>query len=535
MSSLSAPRRDQLFGRWRLMHFLGEGGNGFVWLAQDSDGNQVAIKVLSKLEGRSSKVYERFKLEVEVVHKHQDIGGILPIIDAYLPEEICDTSPWYAMPVAQPLASFLEVKNIEDIVKGIIGVGETLSDLHDRGVSHRDIKPDNILVLENRFCLADFGLVDFPDKAGLTSTGEQIGAKWTIAPEMKRYGNEADGRCADVYSLAKTLWILLTGVKLGFDGQYNPASVNSLSRFKLAFPEGPMYSLKESPPVYLGSLEGLLRESTNDNPSERPTMKEFVARLRDWMETYRNFKRRNPLEWRDVQLKLFPNSVPQRAIWGNEEQIIQVLNLLGSIDNLNHMFLPRGGGMDMLGARLGNEENTIELVIGERKVYLLKPRRLIFESFGFDWEWNYFRLESENLEPLIDIDFAQRYHYEELVETEPLYYIERVYWDEGEYEGRELPRESRLVSRYIFGDFVIFQKTSMYNQIRATYMGIHNKMNSEEFRNYIENKISMVRELRNKKEILHYANENGLQVDEIITKIINRIVMQEYRQDFNKS
>ena len=113
-------------------------------------------------------MYKRFKLEVAIVNEHQDILGILPIIDAYLPEEISNTSPWYAMPIAQPLASFLEGKNIEEIVKGIVEVGETLSNLHDEGISHRDIKPENILVFDDRFYLADFGLVDFPEKPELT-------------------------------------------------------------------------------------------------------------------------------------------------------------------------------------------------------------------------------------------------------------------------------------------------------------------------------------------------------------------------------
>jgi hypothetical protein len=528
MSPLSAPSKDQLLGKWRLMQFLGEGGNGFVWRAQDSEGNQAAIKILAKLEGRSSKVYERFKLEVVVVNKHRDISGILPIIDAYLPEEISDSYPWYAMPIAQSLASFLEGKNIEEIVKGIIEIGETLSNLHDRGISHRDIKPENILAIEGRWYLGDFGLVDFEDKAELTSTHEQIGAKWTIAPEMKRDGSKADGRCADVYSLAKTLWILMTGQKLGFDGQYDPNSINGLRRFKIAIPEMDRYLPRDFPPVYLGSLESLLIECTDDNPKNRPVMKEFVERLREWVGIYKDFKRRNPLEWRDVQLKLFPYSMPQRAFWQEPDDIIRILNLLSSIDNLNHMLLPRRGGMDLIGARPGNEENTIELVIEERYIYVVSPKRLIFESFGFDWEWNYFRIESENLEPLIDKDLALKYSYEELVEIKPQYYIDRVYWDEGEYKGQRLPKDSRLVCRYIKGDFVIFQKTSMYNRIGATYMGIHDQMDSDEFRNYIENMISAVRHLQNQKEILDYAKENELQVDEIITEIISETVRKEY-------
>lgn len=530
MSPLFALKKGQLFGRWRLMEFLGEGGNGFVWSAQDSEGNQAAIKILAKLEGRSSKVYERFKHEVNIVQKNQDIDGILPVSDFYLPDEIHDEHPWYAMPVAQTLENKLTGKNVEDVVNIIIQIGETLRQLHDKGISHRDIKPANILVLGDRCYIGDFGLADYSDKVDLTSSGEQIGAKWTIAPEMKRDGNRADGKCADVYSLAKTLWILLTGQKLGFDGQYDPNSVNGLSRFELSLPEDPRYSFRKSPPVYLGSLEDLLIDSTNDYPSERPTMKEFLERLHEWVGTYRIFKRRNPLEWRDVQLKLFPFSVPQRVIWGSNDQIIQVLNLLGSIDNLNHMFLPKGGGMDMLGASLGNEKNTIELVIGERHVYVVRPKRLIFESFGLDWEWNYFRLESGDLESIKNDNSGQKHVYEELVEIEPGHYIDRAYWDEGEYNGRELSRESRLVSRYIKGDFVIFQKTSMYNQINATYTGIHNHLDTDEFREYIENKIHEIRDLRNRKELLDYAKENGSSIDEIVKEIMNKKFNADYQQ-----
>lgn len=73
----------------------------------------------------------------------------------------------------------------------------------------------------DQFFLADFGLVDDPDKADITSTGEQIGAKRTIAPEMKWSSQRADGKPADVYSLAKTLWILLTGRRDSFEGQYD--------------------------------------------------------------------------------------------------------------------------------------------------------------------------------------------------------------------------------------------------------------------------------------------------------------------------
>lgn len=528
MSLLCAPKKGKKFGKWKLIRFLGEGGNGFVWLAQDGERNHAAIKILAKLEGRSSKVYDRFKLEVETVSKNQDINGILPIVDAYLPEEIKSTAPWYAMPCAQTLASFLENKNVEDVVKGIVEIGETLSSLHARGISHRDIKPENILVMDGKWFLGDFGLVDFEDKPEFTGTGEQIGAKWTIAPEMKREGVRADGRLADVYSLAKTLWILLTGQKYGFEGQYNPDGLNGLSRHKIIIPKNYGYLYQKTPPIYLRYLDNLIRESTSDDPYGRPRMGEFVVRLKEWISIYKDFKKRNPLEWRDQQLELFPYSVPQRVIWEKPDEIVQILNLLGAVDNLNHMFLPEGGGMDLIGARLGLEDKTIEMVIDEKKVYIVHPKRLLFESFDYDWEWNYFRLESNYLEPLLEKDFAQEYFFEELVEIGPQYFISREYLDEGEYNGQKLPPYTRLVSRYIKGDFVIFQKTSMYNRIDVTYEGIHNQMDSDEFRSYIENKTFLVRDLRHQKEMLDIASKKEISVDEIIKEILNNIFSYEY-------
>ena len=89
------------------------------------------------------------------------------------------------MPLAKPLKStFGRDKN--RVVSAVVDLGETLCQLHDRGVSHRDIKPDNLLFWENRARLSDFGIADSPDKPDLTGVGQMLGPYWTIAPEMKR-------------------------------------------------------------------------------------------------------------------------------------------------------------------------------------------------------------------------------------------------------------------------------------------------------------------------------------------------------------
>jgi serine/threonine-protein kinase len=519
------------FGDWEPKNYLGEGGNGFVWLAINSKKEEAAIKLLARLDGKNKeKVYERFRSEVNVIRANNDIQGLLPIIDFHLPDDITSEIPWYVMPVAQPLDEYLTNKNFEIAIQVILELGNILINLHDREICHRDIKPANILIKEDKVCLGDFGLVDYPDRPDLTSPGEQIGAKWTMAPEMKRNSHTADGKPADVYSLAKTLWILLTDRKDGFEGQYNPNSVNGLSRLNLTEPQGKNFFFEKAPLIYTKPLDELLRASTDDDPLQRPSMSQFVERLGLWVDIYRNFSKRNPLQWQDVHTKLFPTAVPQRAIWENIDTIVDILNYLGSFDSLNHMLLPAGGGMNMLGAERGLEPNTIELLIHNRDVYIIKPKRLIFESFDFDWEWNYFWLETSDLEP-IGIGNVLR-NFEELIEVAPLHYVSEADWDRDRDEEKKYPLNSRHILRYIDGDFLILQQTSIYNRIPATYDGRHSQMGVDEFRNYIAKKVQLVQQILQDKQVAKLAAKKGWTIDEFIFEYLQEVFRQESLEKF---
>ncbi|MBD2843767.1 protein kinase [Paenibacillus sp. IB182496] len=83
--------------------------------------------------------------------------------------------------------------------------------LHEKGIVHRDIKPSNIYYYNDVWVFGDFGLVDYPEKTDLTEKGESVGPKNTIAPEMKRDAINANGKPADVYSLAKTFYFIVGG------------------------------------------------------------------------------------------------------------------------------------------------------------------------------------------------------------------------------------------------------------------------------------------------------------------------------------
>lgn len=204
----------------KLIENIGDGGNGTVWKCSNQNGEFVAVKFLSKI---NKSKYKRFKSEIEILESIKDVSGVIPILRKHLPEDgQAKIRPCFEMPLAVAINNNM---SIDDSVDVIIKVAETLITLHNMKISHRDIKPANIL-LYKEWCLSDFGLADWPQKQDITQNGEAVGAKWTIAPEMRRVAKSADGLPADVYSLAKTLWILLTKRAKGFDGQYDSGVKN---------------------------------------------------------------------------------------------------------------------------------------------------------------------------------------------------------------------------------------------------------------------------------------------------------------------
>ena len=340
------------------------------------------------------------------------------------------------------------------------------------------------------------------------------------------------GGPADVYSLAKTLCIFLTNKEFGFEGQYDPNSINGLQKFNFKL-KNQGYIPNPEKPIYTKLLDDLLIDSTNNDPDQRPKIEEFVNKLKDWLDTYQEFSKHNPLQWSESQQKLFPLFIPTRVIWEKEVDIINVLNYIGSIESLNHMLFPYHGGLDLKGAKHGREEGNIELV-ADGYIYIVKPKRLIFESFSFEWEWNYFRLETGDLEPL-NLNGSSHEEYDEsLIELEPLNYISINYLDEGVYNGEEFPDTARVVNRVFHGSFVIFQKTSTYNRIQSTYDGRHNQMDADEFRAYISGKIDLIKGLRTESFVANHSKESNTTIDEIIFWILNKIFQKELKELFQK-
>jgi serine/threonine-protein kinase len=474
--SLTARRRSEaIAGKelngWRLAKKIGSGGNGVVWRATKDGLPNRAIKILQRVSPTS---YARFTAEVQALSMAKDIEGIIPVLESHLPDLSSGDTPWFAMPLAEQFDMSVSGKEPIDVVREFVLLAQTLSELHGMQIFHRDIKPANLLALGGRLCFSDFGLVKFPARGDITPLKQDVGPKFTMAPEMRRDALHADPGPADVYSFSKALWIALTKQPLAFDGQYVADSYVGLKRYLSG--------------VYTTTLDELISACTDNDPSARPPIQMVLTRLKEWIELAENFEQRNLKEWVEVQDRLFPLGAPRSASWTDMDAICQVLNLVAGIPSLNHMFFPDGGGMTIEGVSRSAEDGLIVLHHGFHTV--LKPAKLTFESSAAGSKWNYFRLEAAPIDPVEPIeedeaDFQRNRYSEAFCEIRPGEYVDPSAWEYAEYADQPLPAGARPVTRYLKGSFVIFSTRSDYNLNPDTYDARHEKMTEPQFRDYI--------------------------------------------------
>jgi len=449
---------------------LGAGGNGEVWRATRIGWPDHAIKLLRSVDAVS---YARFQAETSALATLDTVNGVIPMIDSHIPPRANGPTPWFVMPIAATFEKYETDKSPQQIVEDFVALAHTLSALHERRISHRDIKPANLLHFEGRLCFSDFGLVKFPTRAAITPKRRDVGPKFTMAPEMRRSASESDGRPADVYSFAKTLWIALTKQSLGFDGQYTQTSILSLRNFL--------------PKLYTTTLDQLLLECTDNHPLRRPTIKRLGSRLEEWLAIVDDFHKRNRSEWSEMQNTLFPTGAPTQATWMDVDSICSVLGEIAKTHALNHMFYPTGGGNTITAVSRAAEDGFIVLHIGEKIAEILRPAKLTYESFGTDPSWNYFRLEVAPTEALgIKGALDEEGIRETLTELAPGTYVPYHHWDNNEYDDAPLPETARPIGRYLRGSFVFFGTRSVYNLNPGTYDARHDKVTEEDFRQYIE-------------------------------------------------
>lgn len=207
-----------------------------------------------------------------------------------------------------------------------------------------------------------------------------------------------------------------------------------------------------------------------------------------------DFREKSVRAWRDMIAELFGAEEPHQKDWKGLGEIVKVLQFIGQSSATNHMFIPTGGGQDILDSVESHEPGCIELHFNPsgRSASIVKPSALTFNLIENALEWSYFRLELDSLQPS-GVYNALSTDMEELTELSPGHYVERTWWDAGYYghdeNGSEipLPESARIIVRHMSGPFVIFAKGSIYNANPGTYDARHAKMPPDVFREYISN------------------------------------------------
>ena len=337
---------NDLLQGWARVARIGEGGNGVVYRAK-KEGRECALKVLKTVR-IETEAYKRFIGEVTVLRQLSEDPGVLPILEAHLPDQPHKRDKaWLSMPIAIPMKVALGMRpRIDSVVGAIAGVAETLARLSRRGIAHRDIKPENLYAYNDRWVVGDFGLADFPEKEDISEEGRALGPRFYIAPEMVRDPLQASGFPADVWSLAKTMWVLATGQN--FPPPYPQAAGD---------PKDSLAVLTSHHRAF--QLDNVIERATLKEPDKRLTMSQFASELRTWLtsgisaevspevsDTIRRIRERAPMLF-ETQDRLTRCRKQAQAITA---QLLQDLNPLS--DRLAETGLPHNkpsdSGMNLL-------------------------------------------------------------------------------------------------------------------------------------------------------------------------------------------
>src|SRR5689334_7034158 len=276
-----ADIRQQLGDRYTIDRELGRGGMGAVYLARDLRLDRpVALKVLPADLARDSSLRERFLRETRTaasfshpnivpVHAVEDRDGVLAFAMGFVEGESIAERVRRAGP--------LEVRGIVRLLQDI---GYALAYAHGRGVVHRDIKPDNIMLerATGRALLMDFGIsrsitapVDNGATRGLTRVGEVVGTAEYMSPEQAS-GDVVDGR-SDLYSLGLVALFALTG-RPAITGE----STQQILVKQLTETPSPATSLRPDLPESLGAA---IDRCVAKEPSARFAMAEALVEAID--------------------------------------------------------------------------------------------------------------------------------------------------------------------------------------------------------------------------------------------------------------
>ena len=253
----------RLDGRYEIHELIGVGGMANVYRCTDTlDDREVAIKILKDEYLNNDEFIRRFKNESKAIAmlSHPNIVKVYDVsfgdMIQYIVMEYID---------GITLKEYIDRQGIiewKDAIHLATQILKALQHAHECGIVHRDIKPQNIMLLQDgTIKVTDFGIARFSDKATRTMTEQAIGSVHYIAPEQAR-GDVTDGK-TDIYSVGVMLYEMLTG-KLPFDGD------SAVTVALMQLQSTPKRPREVNPGIPIG-LEQITMKAMQKQPSARYT------------------------------------------------------------------------------------------------------------------------------------------------------------------------------------------------------------------------------------------------------------------------
>jgi serine/threonine-protein kinase len=308
--------------RYRRMRFHAKGGLGEVYLGLDTElRREVALKRIQKPFAGHPEARRRFLREAEVTGRLEH-PGVVPVHGLVVDE---DGVPCYAMRFIRGESLQAAIRHFHMVDKGKLDPGErslalrqllsrfvavcnTVAYAHSRGILHRDLKPDNVMLGKyGETLVVDWGLarpITRPDQArasgeetlpptlekdaGGTLPGQTLGTPAYMSPEQAAGRWDVVGPASDVYSLGATMYALLTG-HIPFSGKSHAEVLQKVQRGDFPLP-------RQVEPTTPAALQAICLKAMAQKPEDRyATALEMAGEVERWLADERVQAYREPL------------------------------------------------------------------------------------------------------------------------------------------------------------------------------------------------------------------------------------------------
>jgi serine/threonine protein kinase len=360
-ASEAVVHRDMMIGEYMVERTIAEGGMGAIYAGiHPVISKRVAIKVISKRFAKDPKAVARFVLEARSVNQI----GHHNIVDIFSIGELDDGRNYLIMELLDGLGLHHILLNLKRLKPGeVIPVYEQLCDAleaaHNKGFIHRDLKPDNIIVLRRPpypfIKILDFGLAKLRGSAVShnTEVGTVLGTPEYMAPEQCR-GAAVDTR-TDIYALGVMLYELITGRKPFTDP--SPLRILAMQQRNAPLPPSRIAPIPKM-------LELVVLKAMAKDPDQRyPTVRALLTDLRRAIP--------DPAAWTADHLAsvgkqedVSPTVPPELAILSDVQPPRQHAPIPGKVEALQPLSI--SGEMTPASGEMELEEDNAKTLVSDR-------------------------------------------------------------------------------------------------------------------------------------------------------------------------